>query len=151
MRCATTSLRYCNLRHGEYLLSNHDGWDDGQTTQKKPLRHITPGQENIETTEDSPWRRNLRVPGHYDKTGDMHRRGDSYVEKKYLAARTPLGRTFPQTPHSTTKMKWKTMWELKKSFFFSFKAFCGIRSNRFCSLCIERKREEIGLRKKHSV
>lgn len=27
-RCANTSLRYRNLRHGEYLLSNHDGWTD---------------------------------------------------------------------------------------------------------------------------
>lgn len=28
--------------------------DDGRTTQEKPLRHITPSQENIETAEDSP-------------------------------------------------------------------------------------------------
>jgi len=71
--------------------------DDGQTTQKKPLRHITPGQENIET-EDSPRkRRNLRIPGHRNKTGDMRRRGDSYIEKKFeKMSGTLLGCTFPQ-------------------------------------------------------
>lgn len=72
--------------------------DDGQTTQKKPLRHITPGQENIETAEDSPRkRRNLRIPGHRYKTGDMRRRGDSYIGKKFeKTSGTLLGCTFPQ-------------------------------------------------------
>ena len=48
MRRATTSLYGIAIFDAKNdLLSNYDGYD-GQTTQGKPLRHITPGQENIE-------------------------------------------------------------------------------------------------------
>jgi len=54
MRCATTSLRYCNLRHGEYLLSNHDEWwtdNAGKTTTAHHTRsgkHRNSGEFSME-------------------------------------------------------------------------------------------------------
>ena len=80
--------------------------DDGQTTQGKPLRHITPGQENIEIPEDSLHRRETFV--FLDILVKLVVCAVAVIptSKKYLAARRKrLGTYLSTAPYSITKMK----------------------------------------------
>lgn len=78
--------------------------------------------KNVEKTEDSlRGRGNLRTFLDRDKTGDMRRRGDSYIEKKNISQQenvgdaAHLGRTLPQLRRrpSSERMKRKTKYKLK--------------------------------------
>lgn len=108
-------------------------------------------RKTFETTGDSPWRRNLRVPGHYDKNWWYAPSRWFLRRKKIPRSENTLGTHLSADSAFDHENEMRNNVRVEETIFFSFKAFCGIRSNRFCSLCIERKREEIGLRKKHSV
>lgn len=57
---------------------------------------------------------------HHGKTGDMNRRGGSYVEKKYLAAKKRRGHTWDAPLRSSVfdsaKMEWKTNVRIENRF-----------------------------------
>lgn len=133
-----TSLWYRNLGRGKFLLWYRDEWrtdDAGKTTTAHHTRSETSKKRRILLERE---RGNLRTFLDRDKTGDMHRRGDSYVEKKIFRSKETWRTHIWDAPSAASKMsprsrKWKekkTKCQSTASFFlkmsFSFRAFCEI-------------------------
>lgn len=119
MRCATTSLRYCNLRHEEYLLSNHDGWrtdNAGKTTTAHHTRsgkYWDTGGFSIEEKPSYSWTSWLNW--WYAPSRWFLRRKN--ISRREENVRNTLGTHRSTAPYSITKMKWETTWEIKTILF----------------------------------
>jgi len=122
MRCAAPLHLYDIAIFNTKNIFSRIMTDDGQTTQGKPLRHITPGQENILkyrrilSIEEKPsyswtfWLNWWYAPSRW------------FLRRKNISQREEnvLGRIYPQL--HIRSQKWNEKWRKKwKPFFFPVK------------------------------